>query len=163
MIAPRPESVDFVQDWLTFHGVDLSDDVEFSRMGDAMSVTVTVGQAESMLNTEFNVFTHSDTGRRVVRTLEYSLPRALANHVDLVHPTTLFHEIAPLHATSFVVEEAPSEAVDLGEFVTGPGGNNISSSCLTTITPSCLQMLYRTECYVPKATKRNAIGINGTH
>lgn len=42
-----------------------------------------------MFDTEFTVFEHTQSGRQVVRTLNYSVPTALKGHLNAVHPTVM--------------------------------------------------------------------------
>lgn len=43
-----------------------------------------------MLDADFQVFEHSETGQHFVRTLSYSIPEELQGHLDLVHPTITY-------------------------------------------------------------------------
>lgn len=115
-----------------------------------------------MLSAKFNTYRHSETNELVVRTLSYSLPRHLHEHIDFVQPTTLFSGMRKMKTTSHV-NEVSAEAVSTPQAdVIGPAGQNISASCNTTITPTCLMQLYRTEGYIPQAAKKgNRIGITG--
>lgn len=60
-----------------------------SPAGDWLSFSVPVSKANEMLDTEFTVFTHDETNTQSVRTLEYSIPTDLQDHVLLVHPTVV--------------------------------------------------------------------------
>ena len=100
----------------------------------------------------------------MVRTLGYSLPAALHDVVDLVMPTTMFpvKNALGMGSSRSVVNPWPGEAVVGDATVRGPAGQVIDASCNTTITPTCLMQLYRTEGYVPQAAnKGNRIGITG--
>lgn len=70
LIAPHAETVELVEDWLALHGVDAKD-CHRSPAGDWLKITVSVAQAEKMLGTEYNVYTHEVTGEQVVRTMSY--------------------------------------------------------------------------------------------
>lgn len=56
-------------------------------------IDVPVSKANELLETEFSVYTHGDTGKQAIRTLSYSIPADLVGHLDLVHPTVTY---APL-------------------------------------------------------------------
>lgn len=58
-----------------------------SPAGDWLSFSVPVSKANELLDTEFTVFTHDETNTQSVRTLTYSIPADLQDHVLLVHPT----------------------------------------------------------------------------
>ena len=75
------------------------------------------------------------SGEHVIRTLEYSLPDALRDHVDMVQPTTFFGLRAMRSTISSVVPfDENSLTAELPEAVTGCTGS--------TITPKCLSNLY---------------------
>ncbi|KAF8998513.1 peptidase S8/S53 domain-containing protein [Cyathus striatus] len=160
LVAPHPDSVDAVESWLSFHGIDSSDIAHRAGGGDWITLHVSVAQAERMLGTNYNVYRHPKSGQQVVRTLGYSLPRELHSHVNVVAPTTYFGTIRSMRATSFLqpdikpVEMKVAEA-DLSIAATVP------SSCATTITPACLRALYNTSAYVPQATTVNKLGVAG--
>lgn len=68
---------------------------------------------------------------------------------------------ATIHTSAAPAAEEVQAAAELPS-VTGPAGQMISASCNTTITPTCLMQLYRTEGYVVQAAKKgNRIGVNG--
>lgn len=127
-----------------------------------MTVRLPLSRVEAMLDTRYYVYRHKRTDEQIVRTTSYSLPRALHSHIDLIQPTTMFDNMHKMHATFHKdPSTAPVPQVDLPD-VTGPNGQNISASCNTTITPTCLMQLYRTEGYVPQAAKKgNRIGVTG--
>lgn len=89
-IKPTQESVDAVNTWLSESGVAAAPK---SPAGDWLSFGIPVSKANDMLGANFSVFTHEATGRQTIRTLEYSIPVDLAQHVDLIHPTitSVFH------------------------------------------------------------------------
>lgn len=158
LVSPHPESVNTVDSWLTHHGVD---EVSRTGAGDWVSIIVPVSVADQMFGTNYNVYKHITTSETIVRTLNYSLPLELHDHIDVVTPTTYFGTTRAMRATSFVqpkiqaVEE--DQDVDVGSFVDAA----VPSSCKTTITPACLIALYNTTGYVPKATASNSLGIAG--
>ncbi|EMD34382.1 hypothetical protein CERSUDRAFT_107569 [Gelatoporia subvermispora B] len=164
LVAPTEETTQAIHDWLDFHGVDLSS-IAYSPAGDWLSLQLPLAQVETMLSTKYHTYRHLETKDTVVRTLSYSLPRALHDHIDVIHPTTMFGSMRDFRATFHVTDDsARSDTVvaSNGTTVKGPAGQDIPVSCNTTVTPACLQALYRTEGYVPKAAnKGNRIGIAG--
>ncbi len=125
-----------------------------------MTVRVSVEPAERMLGTKYNVFHHSKSGEKVVRTMGYSLPRELHSHINVVAPTTYFGTLRSMRATNFLqpeIKPLEKEAPDLTL------GNNavVPASCATTITPTCLRALYNTSTYVPQAASRNSLVVAG--
>ena len=59
-----------------------------SPAGDWLSFFVPISQANELFDANFTVFTHTQTGQQLVRTLSYSIPSDLQGHINLVHPTT---------------------------------------------------------------------------
>jgi len=97
-----------------------------------------------------------------VRTTEYSLPAYLAQHIELIQPTTSFHRVKR-QRTNFRFSPAPeASSVSANEKITIPGSAvTVHASCNKTITISCLKQLYNIADYVPRATHKNAIALTG--
>ncbi len=55
--------------------------------GDWIKFSIPVSQANTLLDADFTIFNHSETGKQYTRTLAYSIPVALQGHIDLIHPT----------------------------------------------------------------------------
>jgi tripeptidyl-peptidase-1 len=149
LIAPDPDSIREVEEWLTFHGINTSDAVQRTKAGDWMTIRVSVAQAEGMLGTKYNVYYHAASSERVVRTIGYSLPRELHAHIDVAAPTTYFGTMRSMSATSFLQPEIRN-ATDTNE-----------ADCNNAMTPACLMSLYRTIGYKPTAGGRNVLGVTG--
>ncbi|KAF9522419.1 peptidase S8/S53 domain-containing protein [Crepidotus variabilis] len=161
LTAPHPDSVDAVDAWLSFHGVDPAHaSTKRTQAGDWITLRVTVEQAERMLGTKYGVYEHSSSGEAVVRTLSYSLPKELHNHIDVVAPTTYFSTLHSMKKTSFLQPEIKPVEDDATLKQLAPGAT-IPSSCSSTITPACLRALYNTTDYVPKSTSTNKLGVAG--
>ena len=88
-MAPHEDSLSAVDEWLSYHSVDLSS-VSRSPAKDWITVTLPIATAEKLAGAKYSVFRNKESGKHVVRTLEYSLPRSLMDHVDLIQPTTFF-------------------------------------------------------------------------
>ncbi|KAF9559351.1 subtilisin-like protein [Agrocybe pediades] len=158
-MAPHPDSIVAVDEWLEFHGIDPSS-AQRSRAGDWITVTVSVEQAEKMLGTKYDVYKHGSSGERVVRTLSYSLPQQLHAHIDVVSPTTYFSTLKTMQD----INTLETDRRPLNDEVTRalPGtAAAVPSTCNTMITPTCLRDLYNTSSYVPAAVGSNQIGIAG--
>ncbi|PPQ94446.1 hypothetical protein CVT25_002537 [Psilocybe cyanescens] len=157
-LAPHPDSLGAVDEWLAFHGIDTSK-TQRSKAGDWITLRVSVEQAERMLNTKYNVYQHGASGEQVIRTLSYSLPQELHSHVDVVAPTTYFGTLRSMRKTSFL---QPDVKPISDEEALVPGSNAaVPSSCVNTITPTCLRDLYNTSTYVPQAAVTNKLGVAG--
>ncbi|KDQ10573.1 hypothetical protein BOTBODRAFT_115655 [Botryobasidium botryosum FD-172 SS1] len=149
LVAPHPESLDLVEDWLASHGLDVTT-LDRSPAKDWITIAVPVHLAESMLDTKYNVYKHDATGTQLVRAEGYSLPEYLHAHVDVVQPTTMFGRgMRAMAKTSPIL---------LGEPTVFSPADNCTD---TRITPACLQDLYKTKGYAPKVPGRNKIGVTG--
>jgi tripeptidyl-peptidase I len=158
-VAAHPDSHEAVNSWLEYHGVKPEDITHDSGGGDWVILRVTVGQAERMLNTKYNIYHHPGSSERIVRTMGYSLPRELHSHVDVVAPTTYFSTLRSMRVNHFV----QSVATQIEDVSQGQSNSAAvpSSNCDTNITPSCLRTLYNTINYTPIATKVNKLGVAG--
>lgn len=83
-MAPSADSVAAVNAWFAENGITAK---TVSPAGDWLSFSIPVSQANDLLDADFSVFTHQETGQTSIRTLAYSIPADLKAHVDLVHPT----------------------------------------------------------------------------
>ncbi|KAG2367593.1 peptidase S8/S53 domain-containing protein [Suillus spraguei] len=137
LMAPHPETLDIVSEWLALH----------------------VGLAEEMLDTTYYVHKHTETGESIVRTTSYSLPDILHDHVDLIQPTTMFTRFKAFKSTLHRNKEVqPAVSYLPGQTITGPAGNAVNASCNSMITLSCLRQLYNAENYTTHENN-NTLGI----
>lgn len=158
LVAPHPDSVEAIESWLQYHGINPANTIHRSGGGDWITLQVSVAQAERMLGAKYNVYQHVGTSQRIVRTLGYSLPRSLHSHVDVVAPTTYFGTLRSMRSTSFLQPD-----IEPAEKLISPdlSAAAVPASCGTTITPACLRALYNTSTYVPQATSTNKLGVAG--
>ncbi|KAI0777487.1 subtilisin-like protein [Trametes elegans] len=150
-VAPTTDTINAVNSWLKDNGVTST---SLSPAGDWISIDVPVSKANSLLNTSFSVFQHLATGAEAVRTLSYSLPENLRDHVDLVYPTVSF-------PTPIEQNRAASSAASTA--VLSPRGNarrDLGSVCGNGTTPACLQELYGIP-LTPATSKSVDIGVTG--
>ncbi|THH21106.1 hypothetical protein EW146_g402 [Bondarzewia mesenterica] len=167
LVSPSQETSSLVHDWLVSHGVPLAT-ISYSPARDWLYLPpLPLQMIERMLSASFLSYRHTSSGALATRTLSYSLPRHLHAHIDVVHPTTVFDGLRDMRAT-FRLEDGEvsvgggQDAGSPGGLVEGPAGQDIPASCNTTVTPACLQALYRTDGYVPAAAQRgNRIGVAG--
>lgn len=109
IITPSDETLDSVGSWLLENGIT---SFSYSPAKDWISMPMTVGQVEDLLQTEYYVFVHND-GTMVVRAPEWSLPVNLHEHVDVVQPTTSFFR--PTAAAKSLVLDGEGETVSWWE------------------------------------------------
>lgn len=85
LASPRADSVKAITDWLGKHGLSLD---SRSYSGETLTVRVPAARANAMLAANFTAYTHHTTSATMIRTLSYSLPAYLHDHVAFVYPTT---------------------------------------------------------------------------
>ncbi|EJD01556.1 tripeptidyl peptidase A [Fomitiporia mediterranea MF3/22] len=160
LVAPHADSIASVDEWLASHGIN-TDELIRSPAQDWVTVRVPVALAEAMLNTEYYLWTHEASGDTSVRTLEYSVPESVLEHVELVQPTTMFARMKKQRTTfrwsanQDVTATANNSVLDL------PNGVHVDASCNTTVTVTCLKQLYNAVGFNTSAKIGNQIGITG--
>ncbi|KAI0480907.1 tripeptidyl-peptidase 1 [Xylariaceae sp. FL0804] len=127
--APTEASVSAVVGWLA------ESDIEASVNNDWITFTTDVGRASALLDTTFAWYRYGADGRPQLRTLAYSVPDALAAHVDLVQPTTRFGQPAGQRSTVFDVQ--PDEAA-----VKAVVDAKVADCSVAKVTPDCIKSLY---------------------
>ncbi|KAI0775866.1 tripeptidyl peptidase A [Trametes elegans] len=167
LVAPHPENIHEVNEWLASHGI-YEDGLSRSPAKDWVLVRVPVSVAEEMLKTEYHVWTHDASGDAVVRTTQYSLPSYLDGHVETVQPTTFFSRMKSLKSSIRIhdeEQEATLKAVAAADTppinVPSASGGHVDASCNKTITITCLQQLYNAVGFTPSTAHGNQIGITG--
>lgn len=106
MLLPSQEAVSTVLAWLKAAGID-----SIEEDADWIKVQTTVSVANELLDTKFKWYVSDETKqRRVLRTLEYSVPEDVAQHINLVQPTTRFGHIRVDHTTSWKEVLSPEAA-----------------------------------------------------
>jgi tripeptidyl-peptidase-1 len=133
MLLPSDDSVSQVSAWLEDAGIG-----NVKRDADWITVKTTVGVANKMLDTRFSWYISDEAKpKKILRTLEYSVPDDVAQQINLVQPTTRFAAIRANHETA---NEIPGLF-----FATAV---NTTVNCDATITPQCLENLYKID-YTP--------------
>lgn len=84
MLKPDDDSATLVLEWLKSLGVVGVHDHQW------VTAEVTVAQAEELLQTKYSVYLNPVNSNTIIRTLSFSLPGILTDHVDIVQPTTMF-------------------------------------------------------------------------
>lgn len=92
---------------------------------------------------------------RIVRTLEYSLPKDLEADIALVHPTTSFAKRRFGPSSPVFSIPMPNANANFTE-----RANPAPLSCESAITPACLQALYGIPT-TPATESSNVLGVTG--
>ncbi|EKM58692.1 uncharacterized protein PHACADRAFT_207479 [Phanerochaete carnosa HHB-10118-sp] len=144
--APTAQTSDAVKAWLNHAGVNAT---PISAAGDWLSIALPVNQANKLFDADFAIYTHSETGKQTIRTMKYSIPTELKDHIDLVHPMVAFPSpvsLRPVVSTSSDLERRATKH---------------PANCSTSeVTPACVESLYD----IPpiKVTQRhNQLAVSG--
>jgi tripeptidyl-peptidase-1 len=112
--------------WLRLFDANITNDT-----GERIHFETTVMEADSMFGTSFRKYQHITEPAEVkIRTLKVMLPVDVATHIEMVHPTTYFGSLRPMHSV-----------IHSSEFVNTTEADP-SPNCTVEITPTCLEELY---------------------
>ncbi|EMD33171.1 hypothetical protein CERSUDRAFT_98768 [Gelatoporia subvermispora B] len=160
---PSVEAVDAVREWLLTSGLD-PDRIELGPTGGWIHATVTTGEAEDLLGTEYYVYrSGKDTEEHLACEGAYHLPEHVSKHVDIVTPTLHFDlKMKRSGLPGSVPRISQPGAGAVSPKLVGPI-NDVSiltelEDCNNQITLPCLRALYGFE-YSPVATDKNSLGI----
>lgn len=137
-VAPTGQSVDDVTAWLAKYDVVPTVD------NDWMTIATDVKTANAMLDAEFGWYEYEKGGGLKLRTLSYAVPDEIAEHIDLIQPTTRFGQLGSKRSTIFdivIVEEEDDDVAALNENVAASPAA-AAAACTTTVTPQCLKSQY---------------------
>ncbi|CZR57611.1 related to Tripeptidyl-peptidase sed3 [Phialocephala subalpina] len=95
LLRPAEETLQLVMDWLSFARLNNIPSLD----NNFLYINTTVAEASLLLNAEYAFFLNEVTGKVVLRTLSYSLPLDLHEHIDMIHPTTSFPSVSTRKAT----------------------------------------------------------------
>lgn len=150
--APTPETLSAVTEWLAEN--DITGVKTSGAFDDWLTLSIPVSKANQLLQTNFETFVHVPSGDNLVRTLAYSIPQDLVQHIELVHPTTTFVKQLATRPAPVITIPIPSTQNVTERALTAP------ASCASTVTPACLQALYGIP--TTRATQStNKLGVSG--
>jgi tripeptidyl-peptidase-1 len=132
--------------WLKSGGIST-----FARDGALLNFTGSVENISQLLNASFAYYSNGDSVK--LRTTEYSIPDELAEYIDLISPTVFFGKTrsavpVPVSLSSHVQKTQERRA----------SSTEVSASCQTSITPSCLKEMYNVGDYTPKPAAGSRVG-----
>ncbi|KAF7346721.1 Carboxylic ester hydrolase [Mycena sanguinolenta] len=143
-VKPAADSVSAVAEWLP---TDTSPKA-FTPAGDILKVTLTVEQAEGLLNTTFRTYKYSATGQEMVRAMNYSLPSTMQQHILFVHPIIAFTPPQrPAQNTAYKRRAAPNRRQ--------------LAPCEDIVQPVCIQEYYGIPNTTISGSTTNTIGVAG--
>ena len=102
LIAPTPDTVRTVLEWLAAHGIIPQ---AMTSNSDWLTATMPISVAEQLLGAEYYAVTHAATNTTAHRVLRYSVPQNVAASLDLVAPTLHLPVVAKPTANQLPIEE----------------------------------------------------------
>ncbi|EIM89476.1 family S53 protease [Stereum hirsutum FP-91666 SS1] len=152
-VAPSTDTASSFNDWLASNNLTST---LFSPAGDWVSVNMTVSQANDVLGADFSTFQHQATGQTAIRTLQYSVPSSLKEHVSFVHPTVVF----PVPNTGSKMKTS-AKPVSPPKTVTGASVVECTISLSrTSMQPACLIEMYNIP-RTPATQASNIMAVSG--
>lgn len=133
-VAPTKRATDDVLSWLASYNIQPLVD------NDWVTISTDVATANALLDAHFDWYEYEEGGGLKLRTLSYSVPDSVAQHVDLVQPTTRFGNLGAARSTIFdmtVLEDEEVAGVDFKASAT-----TAAAACNTTVTPACIKAQY---------------------
>ena len=142
---PQIESFKAVNEWLQDFGLP-GDTIE--NVGNWIYFQAPVFVAEQLLNTKFRWYRNTLTKTRIIRTLEYSIPKPLLEHIDFIYPTVHFNFVRQSKSRSLsklnaVAKDSLQALRSRAVEHQAPPLN--ATFCNRTITPDCLKALYNVD------------------
>jgi tripeptidyl-peptidase I len=144
LFSPSKDAVNSVTSWLKNSGVK-----HYNVDGAFIDFATDVKTANSLLGANYQYY--SSNGETKLRTMQYSVPDEVQQHVNLVMPATYFGNTKAFHPapmpsrTERTVSDAPTK-------------RQVDASCQTSITPQCLKELYNVGDYKPDPKSGSKIG-----
>ena len=154
--APSDDSIQSVRAWLENAGI-VEDRQALTTKRGWIWFEANVAEVEALLNTEYYLFQHGETGENQIGCNEYSIPAAVRPHIDFVTPTIGFskrdHKIVrePVDRDSHrkFSKDSASNQVVLGAGISqdpildtsmDPGVS--FASCGNAMTPACITGIF---------------------
>lgn len=110
---------------------------------------------------EYHLWTHEESGDTRIRTLQYSVPKQVFDHVELIQPTTMFSRMEKQRTTFRWSTHQDIEKQSSQQKITLPNGISVDASCNHTVTITCLKELYNAVGFKTSATNGNQISVTG--
>ncbi|KAI0788230.1 subtilisin-like protein [Fomes fomentarius] len=147
-VAPTPESVKVITDWLSKTNIKPK---VVSPSGDMLRVDVSVQAANALLAANYTEFEDQTTNQTIVRTLSYSLPADVQKHLQFIYPTTqFFGPLIPSKPPLQVIQPPRAKSKRATPL----------AGCDEEINPQCLQDIYNIPA-APATNPGNSLGVTG--
>ncbi|OAQ95724.1 hypothetical protein LLEC1_02839 [Akanthomyces lecanii] len=142
MRTPTAKSVSKVQAWLRSHGIQ-----DIDTKGDWVNVRATVGQTDALIGSALAHYIYDGDDASVLRTTEYSIPDALEDDIDFIHPVSNFMKPARSNSKIKWLNETDLAKRD--------------PPCTSIITPKCVRDAYNFHYETPDGKSTVTMGVAG--
>ncbi|KAJ3798851.1 family S53 protease-like protein [Lentinula aff. detonsa] len=149
--GPTPDTVSAVTAWLNENGID--NITTTGAFDDWLAFTIPISTANSLFDADYQTFTEVGGSTQLTRTLAYSLPADLQQHINLIHPSTDF--VRKFQSPKFRASVPGSSLNNNTARALGA-----PTSCNSVVTPTCLQDLYGIPT-TPATQTSNILGVSG--
>lgn len=150
LLKPSDETSSIAISWLQDNNITTIEDDS-----DYISFTTNVETANKLLDTKFGWFHNSEENHEVLRTLAYSIPEEVGEHINFVQPTTRFGSLKPLSSTAQIIDTGAKSNGHSQWW--GGSSPNVNVTCNMTITPECILDLYNVH-YKGDVKNGNTVG-----
>lgn len=160
LLMPDVDLHNAILKWLISNNIKPSD---IKLDGHWIRFLTTIDKANAMLEADFQWYSSSLVDKDILRTLQYSVPRALHCKISIVSPTTRFYS-QKLDKTPTMqydqnrymeVRDLPHTSEPIHKRAT------VDPSCNRTITPDCIRALYNVPSNLTVSTARG-LGVYGS-
>lgn len=158
LLKPRDSSTDSILTWLQGAKIPLAD---IDNDGEWINFYASVATAEEIMSTKFYVYKHEVDNKEMIRTLQYSVPRAVSSHILTIQPTTRFSRMLTERNTVHEVDAHIGIADHHRKVPDVPLTPLNVTACNDTITPACLRALYNVGDYQADPNTRSLFGVAG--
>ena len=100
LLKPSYETSSIAISWLQDNNITLIEDDN-----DYILFRTNVESANQFLETEFGWYYNPEESHEVLRTLAYSVPEEIQDHINFVQPTTRFGSLKPLSSTAQLIDK----------------------------------------------------------
>lgn len=138
--APAAGAVDDVTSWLRDSGV-----AHYKVDGSFIDFAADIPTVNKLLSANYQYYKNGDSTK--LRTLQYSIPDHIQQHVEMVDPATFFGT-----PTAF---KKVNKKISLGRRDTAP-----AASCAQALSPSCVKALYNVGDYKADARSGSRVGFS---
>ncbi|KZP06107.1 subtilisin-like protein [Athelia psychrophila] len=162
--APSKTTLHSVVDWLGSAGI-AKERLRLTHNSAWVEVNATTAEMEDLLDTEYHLYVHAETGAEQIGCHSYSVPAHVSEHIDLIRPTVHFKHNPPASSSKDNLKKRTS--MHLGTQHSSPSSNiaatananaNDLADCSQLITLDCLRALYKIN-YTPTQSSINSYGI----